>query len=869
MIAFRIRVVAILALLCLFATAATAEAAPPPVSISVLSGRADLVSGGNALVAIDFAVPSDSQKVKVSVDGSDVTGDFAVRANGRYEGLVTGLAQGSNVLRATLPGKSAQITLVNHPIGGPVLSGPQLQPWVCQAGAADAQCNQPPSYSFLYKSTDPSKQGLQPYDPNSPASDVANTTTDQGETVPFIVRVETGYMDRDQYKIATLFQPGQPWTPFDPQAQFNHKLLIFHGASCGVEHQTGGAPSVTGGIAPDALGRGFMTMSTALDNSGHNCNLPLQAESLIMAKEHIAKAYGTLRYTIGTGCSGGSLAQQWIANAYPGVYQGILPTCSFPDAWSTATQFLDYHLLLAYLLNPAKYGVGVAWTPAQMGDVLGGPDGVANAQVSDTAQFHVAVPTDPCAGVTAGQRYDPQTNPGGVRCDIQDAAINVFGPEPSALWSAIETQLGRGFVRPPIDNVGVQYGLGALEKGEITPADFVDLNAKIGGLDIDANPVAARADSGGSPSLARAYRSGMINETNNLDQTAIIDCRGPNPGLFHDAYRAFAIRARLDREHGTHANQLIWEGPALLIADAQCERNSFIAMDRWLAAVESDSSNTPLSQKLIDDKPSDLSDRCYDGAGNKLSDGLCPAGVVNVEATPRMVAGDAITTDDNKCQLKPLNRNGYTQTIAGVTTPVSFTDDQWAAMQQTFPGGVCDFSKPGVDQQGTIPWQTYQDANGDVIYGGTPLGPVPESHPVLQVSARGRVQTGQGPAILFSAADDCTGSYSTRPSIVTNTAGSRIWTKTAVTESSCSDTPPASPLGVDTQTGTATGTFGPSAPGGLSGQHGTLTWTYHDGSPDTVQFTLKNSSNAVVYSVAAQAPGTFNGAPGGVWTLRG
>ena len=53
----------------------------------------------------------------------------------------------------------------------------------------------------------------------------------------------------------------------------------------------------------------------------------------------------------------------------------------------------------------------------------------------------------------------------------------------------------------------------------------------------------------------------MINETNNLDRTAIIDCRGPDPGAFHDAYRAFAVRARLDREHGGHANQLIWEGP--------------------------------------------------------------------------------------------------------------------------------------------------------------------------------------------------------------------------------------------------------------------------------------------------------------------
>ena len=71
--------------------------------------------------------------------------------------------------------------------------------------------------------------------------------------------------------------------------------------------------------------------------------------------------------------------------------------------------------------------------------------------------------------------------------------------------------------------------------------------------------------------------------------------------------------------------------------------------------------------------------------------------------TPRMVAGDAITTDTNKCQLKPLNRSA---TIG----PLTFTDAQWAQLQQTFPTGVCDYSKPGVDQQAAIPWLTYQDA---------------------------------------------------------------------------------------------------------------------------------------------------------------
>ena len=727
-------VVAMLA--CALAAPADAATTKRGLSISVLSGRADLVSGGSALVAVDLPPNSNPGRVRVTLGGNDVTSAFAVRADQRIEGLVTGLALGQNQLRATSPGATgAAITLTNHPIGGPLLSGPQLQPWTCQPTAVDSQCNEPPTYSYVYRSTDPTESELQPYDPANPPSDVAQTTTDQGVTVPFVVRIETGYMDRDQYEIASLFQPGKSWDTFAPQPQFNHKLLILHGASCGVDYETGQAPDTTGSSSPTgdagtyALGRGFLTMSTALDNSGHNCNLPLQAESLIMAKEYIAKTYGTLRYTIGTGVSGGALAQQWIANAYPGVYQGILPTASFPDAWSTATQFLDYHLLLAYFKDSSRWGRGVVWTPTQMADVEGHVTPL-NAEVSENAQWHVAVPTDPCSGTTDANRYDPQANPGGVRCTITDAAINVFGPNPPSTWSPSEQQIGRGFAVPPIDNVGVQYGLGALEKGRITPAQFVDLNAKVGGVDIDTNPTAARIDTGSAPALANAYRSGMINETNNLDQTAIIDCRGPDPALFHDSYRAFAIRARLDREHGGHANQLIWEGPEPLVGDAQCEHNSLVAIDRWLTAIEKDAGPGSLAEKVARNKPGDLSDRCYDGAGQKLTDDLCPDAVVPVYGTPRMVSGDAITTDANKCRLKPLDRSDYVQAVGPASVPIRFSGSEWARLQETFPSGVCDFSKPGTDQQGTIPWQTYQDAQGGVIYGGAPLGPAPTSQPI-------------------------------------------------------------------------------------------------------------------------------------------
>src|SRR5213076_1834990 len=86
---------------------------------------------------------------------------FGVRANGELEGLVTGLKNGPNVLTARLPdGYGAYITITNHPIGGPVFAGPQIQPWKCQnAGAKDAQCDQPPSYQFYYLPKGAPEQG--------------------------------------------------------------------------------------------------------------------------------------------------------------------------------------------------------------------------------------------------------------------------------------------------------------------------------------------------------------------------------------------------------------------------------------------------------------------------------------------------------------------------------------------------------------------------------------------------------------------------------------------------------------------------------------------------------------------------------------
>src|SRR4051794_35646300 len=727
----RVTTAALLTLVLAPVAGAQAKPTHSPLRIQVLSNRADLISAGDALVAVAYDKGVDPGAIRMKLGKADITGQFAVRENGRYEGLVTGLAVGANTLQARLPdGRGARITISNHPNGGPVLSGPQVKPWKCQATAVDEQCNEPPKYEFQYMSS--ATGSFQSYDPKSPLSDVATTTTDQGKTVPFIIRVETGYQDRDQYQISILYDPSKPWAAWAPQAGWNHKLLITHGASCGIEHESGSAPSTTGDTIPGvgsspttALGRGFAVMSTALDNSGHNCNVVTQAESLIMAKERLVEEYGELRYTIGTGCSGGSLAQQHIANAYPGVYQGILPQCSFPDAWSTGQQLAAYNLLRSYEEHPDQWGPGIAWTPAQWAAVEGHPNHV-NAIVFDTVYWtDLGVPDDGCAGVPAEQDYNAQTNPNGVRCDLADYMINVFGPRPSDLWSAPEKKVGHGFAGLPLGDAGVQFGLQALQKGLITPAQFVDLNSKIGGVDVDIQHTEARL-AANQPALERAYRSGAINETNNMKGLAIIDLRGPDPGAFHDAYRSWAIRARLEREEGHFPkNHVIWFGPAPLIGDPNYTTQGLIAMDSWLAKVEADKRSVSLEQKVSEDRPATVHDQCWDidGVEQVSVPGIGPVcqldSVQTKFSTPAMVAGESIATDTNSCQLKPLRQSDY--------YPITFTDDQWQQLQAAFPTGVCDWSKPGIDQQGAIPWQTYQEPDGDVIYGGQRLGPAPKS----------------------------------------------------------------------------------------------------------------------------------------------
>jgi len=222
---------------------ATQRKPAPAVKIVVLSSRADLVSGGEALVRVILRSGNYSSINRIDLDGRAVTRAFALRRDGRYTGLVSGLTNGANDLRVRLrSGAGARMTLTNHPSGGALFSGRHVRPWQCNAGARNRNCARTPTYQYYYVPIGVDPEALPgmigsspgsdpyflPYDRTSPPAPalIATTTTDEGRTLPFIVRLETGSINRGQYQIAVLFDPDKPWTLARPQSAWNRKLFM-------------------------------------------------------------------------------------------------------------------------------------------------------------------------------------------------------------------------------------------------------------------------------------------------------------------------------------------------------------------------------------------------------------------------------------------------------------------------------------------------------------------------------------------------------------------------------------------------------------------------------------------------------------------
>jgi hypothetical protein len=697
---------AVLAALLAFPGFAAAQPSDEPLRITVLSNRADLVSGGDALIEI---APGLAEGAVVTRNGEVITELFGASGDGRAIALVDGLELGGNELVVTQSdGSGAALTITNHPVEGPIFSGPHLQPWDCTTSSnglgapLDEHCNVAPVVDYHYVST--AGGGYRAYDVANPPSDVATVTNDRGDTVRHIVRRERGAMNRGLYALAYLHDPalGEP-DPTAPQAGWNGKLHYPFGASCSVNQTQGSMPGV---LDQSRLQRGWAVATGSLNVLGHHCNPVLSAETVMMLKERLIEQVGPVRYTMATGGSGGAIGQLQVSNAYPGLVNGLMPGSMYPDVWSTAMEVSDCVLTETYF--PAA---AIPFTPLQKAAV----DGHGPPQSSCAAWIALfaagGIPFNGCfsnSGVPTasvpeppvlGRDYLPVVNPDGCRATIQDIQVNVWGQRPD------------GFAKRMFDNIGVQYGLEALNlplgnPGKITFAQFLDLNARIGGVDIDGVRTLERmrADEG-APEIA--YRSSMLNDGEGLARTAIINFAASANVEIHTPYHAYALEARMEKIG--HADQhVIWHnGPSGLAWDT---------MDAWLAAVEAAGGIDPIEgmdpavvQAL---RPEIAHDSCWSGSVQQPLE-ACAS---QVFGDARIKAGMPISHDNLKCELKPIDPADY----AGAVPALTATD--LSLLATVFPEGVCDYSAEGVDKAPSVPWLSYADGPG-----GQPLGPPPAS----------------------------------------------------------------------------------------------------------------------------------------------
>lgn len=689
-------------------TTDAAGLAPGQIEMTTVSTRPSLVTGDAVRVQVRGLAGDD--RLTVTADGADVSRAFAPipsrpgEAPGIREGLVSGLRPGVNTLRADATDavhgtRSVTLTVTAHSVEGPVLTGPHQEPFVCETAASglgpptDADCDAPGQVHWYARDLLGNFNLLA--DPYAPYPANTATTEVQGRRVPFVVRVETQVINRSVTHVAVLDDPHArgPAAPFAP-GEWNHRLVYHFGESCGTGFHQGSEPEAdvfsslsavsSENIAgffmdlPSRLSEGYMVADSTLTIFGVHCNQVLSAETLMMVKEHIIDSYGDVDHVIGGGASGGAIQQYTIANQYPGLLDAGTPLLSFPDVVTTAMT-----VYACAVLQPVFDADPNRWTTLKQTAVTG----LATPSVCKDWVSLFAPDLDPknCpAGIPSSEVYDANTNPDGVRCDLSADLKNVLGSDP-----------GGGKPRRPVDDVGVQYGLKALQSGAITMDDFLTLNGATGGIDLDDQHTAQRASM--SADLAHwVYRYGFVTGRGALDQTPIIDQTIPLSDLvpeldIHDQIRPFETRARLDAADGNSDSQTIW-------SPLPVPSNAIVVADQWLDQLDRLQAASPAlsrAQLVAGSKPAAASDDCHLAVAGATS--LCDAGLLR-HGSPRQVAGGPLSEDDVKCQLRPVRDADY----PGATTA------QLAQIRTVFPTGVCDFTKASVGFTAqSLTWLSY------------------------------------------------------------------------------------------------------------------------------------------------------------------
>jgi hypothetical protein len=582
--------------------------------------------------------------------------------------------------------------------------------------AIDKDCSAPTRVTYVYLPKGATAFKPLPTTTSLPA-DVATTTTVAGVTMPYVVRLETGTLNRGIYQTAVLHDPTKESAPtaFAPPKGWNKKLIAVQGAGCpggwyiqgGVEGNLNLAGVLRAEILDTTrLGQGYATFGNTLQHPSNNCNALLGGETMMMSKEHFIEEFGVPRATLSVGCSGGSYTSLQYGDTFPGLIDGVLIACTFPDAMSIAFSGSDGHLLTHYFAanNPAGFTDDQKVAVSGYKGLQAWIDAANQAQRTDPVPGRVDVKGYNSAvwnaAVPVAQRYDPVTNPTGARPTVYDVARNVFGKDART-----------GFALRPYDNVGVQYGLAALNSRAITSAQFLDLNERIGGYDQDANYVASRSV-GDLGAIERMQLGGVsLGGGGGLAEIPVFDITGiyNDTAGYHYQWFHFATRERMREANGNTANHVMWRGTPVPFETA------WSTLVSWVEAVKADTSGSSQRSKVVRNKPAQAVDGCWSSPTDFIAepqtfsskaDSKCNTRFPTF-AFPRYVAGGPLKANVFKCRLKAIDARDYA---------VAFSPEETARLRAIFPTGVCDWSRRGVGYRPVVTWPSFGPAPENLIF---------------------------------------------------------------------------------------------------------------------------------------------------------
>jgi len=715
--------------------------------IKIVSSAPDQVSGGDARIEIGTLGNSNHAKIFVMVNGEDQSDRFEAIDKQTLSGLIVGLVEGSNTvmfeeIRANANNKphkvisSGSIELTNYPVSGPIFSGEHQKAFVCTVqdhglgqpiadsgtgwpvrNEADeiigrsTACQVDPTVVYMYRTTSGS---WAEFTPGDTPGDLATTTTIDGRQVDYIVRWERGVINRFIYSIAVL--DSNPAPDYSPNNEdWNGRLLYHFQGGVAIGH-TQGSPSGSRMLYDNGLKLGYAVIYSTGTKTGTHYDLELGGETALMTKERFIEQYGVPMYTVSVGGSGGGI-QQYIygQNLDNRLIDAAIPQYSYPDMVTQTIHIGDCELLEFYMdaVNPAGWStwsnrswlIGLNADDDIPNDFTGGQPGTDECVQSWRGLSPLVL--NPNYGYENGiETITPIGDVLAIQWTHWEDAVNIYGRD------------GNGFGRSTWDNVGVQYGLQSMLEGNISPDEFLQINAFIGGwkyqggmiqetcpyfpfpgcfigFDIpdqwdpwsirnmilsDGISPAPRTE-GSIEAMNAAYEQGhvFVGDIN----IPVIDWRHylEHELDMHNSHQSFASRQRMLNFDGDASNQVIWFTDARGVSSRFDQTPEALAvMDEWMLNIRQHP-----NRSVAKNKPALAIDRCFDSYGDEIAigddvwggilddgaEGSCTQ-VFQLYSTSRIIAGNGIEGGVFKCTLQPLNA-ALLSGVYGSWTPRRFT----------------------------------------------------------------------------------------------------------------------------------------------------------------------------------------------------